>query len=85
MEGISLVVQWLGLSVPLQGPWIRSLVRELTHMIQPKKKKKAQKISKEKKSIHQTPRTLPRCWPGLTSCPGVIHGVDVPSTREHGL
>ena len=57
MQGIPLVVQWLGLSVPLQGPWIRSPVGELSHVIQPKKKK--QKISREKNQLSKHPGLFP--------------------------
>ena len=28
-EGTSLVVQWLSLCLPMQGLWVRSLIREL--------------------------------------------------------
>ena len=33
--GTSLVVQWLGICLPMQGTWVRSLVKELRpHMPQ---------------------------------------------------
>ena len=40
--GGPLVIQWLGLVLPMQGPWVLSRVRELTScmlQVQPKKKK----------------------------------------------
>ena len=42
-----------------------------------KKKKKKHRKSAGEKNQHQTPRTLPRCWPDLTSCP-VFHGLMFP-------
>ena len=34
-EGISLGVQWLGVSLPVQGMWVQSLVEEVpSHMLQ---------------------------------------------------
>ena len=45
MSGTFLVVQWLSLSLPTQGAWVRSLVRELDptchneHVVQPNKLK----------------------------------------------
>ena len=32
--GTSLVVQWLRIRLPMQGTWVRSLVREIPHAVE---------------------------------------------------
>ena len=38
--GTSLAVHWLRLCLPMQGPWVQSLVRELRCLLDKKKKTK---------------------------------------------
>lgn len=78
MEGIALVVQWLGLNVPLQGPRSRSLVRELSHVIQPKKNTENQQGKKiNSPNTQDSSKVLAR--PHKLSS---VSWVNVPSTRN---